>query len=386
MKFDFDKVIDRRDTCSVKWDYGERDVLPMWVADMDFESPREIVDAITERAAQGTFGYTLTPDSYYQAIVDWMKEHQGWKIEKDWFVTTPGVLPALCFAVRAYTQPGDKVIIQSPVYHPFKYVIVRNEREPVENTMKLVDGKYEMDYEGLKTLVDEKTKMIILCSPHNPVGRVWSKEELLKLAEICIDNDVLIITDEIHSDIIMEGHTHTPLATLSDEIADKVVTCTAGSKTFNLAGLECSNIIISNDRLYDQFKATAGNLWVDKSNMFGLIATQAGYMHGRQWLEQLLDYLKGNFDFLVSYLKEHAPQIKPIPLEGTYLVWLDFKAYGLPDMEIKDILMSKAKVWLDLGPQFGSGGDGFQRMNIACPRTTLEDGLSRIAKAFNAID
>jgi cystathionine beta-lyase len=385
VKYDFDKVIDRRDTCSVKWDYGERDVLPMWVADMDFESPREIVDAIVERASQGTFGYTLTPDSYYQAIVDWMKKHHGWEINKDWVVTTPGVLPALCFAVLAYSQPGDKVIIQSPVYHPFHYLIARNDRELVQNQMILVDGEYRMDYAGLESLLDEKTKLLILCSPHNPVGRVWKKDELLRLAEICMENGVIILSDEIHSDIIMEGHTHTPLATLSDEIADKIITCTAGSKTFNLAGLECSNIIISNEQLYDQFKSTASNLWVAKANMFGLLATQMGYTHGRQWLEQLLKYLKGNFDFLVSYLKEHAPRIKPVPLEGTYLAWLDFREFELPDMEVKDILLSKAKVWLDFGPQFGNGGEGFQRMNIACPRTTLEDGLSRIAKAFGSI-
>jgi cystathionine beta-lyase len=385
MKYDFDKVIDRRNTCSAKWDYGESDVLPMWVADMDFESPPEIVDAITQRAAQGTFGYTLTPESYYQAIADWMQEHHRWEIKKDWVVITPGVIPALVFAVVAFSQPGDKVVIQSPVYHPFHYLIDRNNREIVQNTMNLVDGQYNMDYEGLENLLDEKTKLLILCSPHNPVGRVWKKDELLELAKICAENDVIIVADEIHSDIIMEGHSHTPLASLSDEIADNVITCTAGSKTFNLAGLECSNIIISNERLYDQFKSTASNLWVAKANMFGLLATQTGYTYGREWLDQLLKYLKGNFDFLVSYLKEHAPRIKPIPLEGTYLVWLDFREFGLPDMEIKDLLMSKAKVWLDFGPQFGNGGEGFQRMNIACPRTILEDGLRRIAEIFAAL-
>ena len=385
MKYDFDTLVDRRNTCSVKWDYCESDILPMWVADMDFESPREITDAITARAAHGVFGYTRTPDSYYQAIVDWMKEHHGWEIKRDWIVTTPGVLPALCFALSAYSEPGDKVIIQSPVYHPFRFVIERNRREPVENTMKLANDSYEMDYENLESLLDEKTKLLILCSPHNPVGRVWRKDELLKLAEICIEHGVLIVADEIHSDIIMKGHTHTPMATLSDEIADNVVTCMAASKTFNLAGLACSNIIISNERLYDKYKSTVGSLWVETPNMFGMIATQAGYTFGKPWLQQLLDYLKGNYDFLVSYLKEHMPHIKPFPLEGTYLVWLDFRELGLPDMEVRDILLKKAGVWLDYGPQFGAGGEGFQRMNIACPRKALEEGLSRIAGAFNAL-
>jgi len=385
MAYDFDAIVDRRNTFSAKWDYCESGVLPMWVADMDFESPREIVDAIKDRAAHGVFGYTRTPDSYYQAAADWMKDRHGWEIKKDWIVTTPGVLPALCFAIRAFSDPGDKVIVQSPVYHPFYYVVVRSEREPVENTMKLVDGGYEMDYEHLESLIDEKTKLLILCSPHNPVGRVWKKDELQKLAEICMERGVLIVADEIHSDIIMKGHRHTPLATLSEEIAGNVITCTAGSKTFNLAGLACSNVIISDDELYDKFKSAVSNLWVESPNMFGLIATQAGYIHGKPWLERLLEYLNGNYDFLVSYLKEHIPRIKPFPLEGTYLVWLDFSEFGLPDMEIKDILLSKAGVWLDFGPQFGTGGEGFQRMNIACPRKILEDGLSRIAKIFSAL-
>ncbi len=385
MKYDFDAVIDRRNTNSVKWDYCEDGVLPMWVADMDFESPREVVDAITNRAAHGTFGYTRTPDSYHQAVVDWMKESHGWEIKGDWIVKTPGVLPALCFALAAYSQPGDKVVIQTPAYHPFQFVIARNGREVVENTMKLMNGRYEMDYEQLESVLDEKTKLIILCNPHNPVGRVWERDELLKLANICMDHGVLVLADEIHSDIIMEGHKHVPFPMLSEEIANNVVTCTAASKTFNLAGLACSNIIISTEELHDRFKSTVSNLWIESPNLFGMLATQAGYTHGRPWMEQLLKYLKGNYDFLVSYLAEHAPKIKPFPLEGTYLVWLDFRELGLPDMEIKDMLLSKAGVWLDYGPQFGTGGEGFQRMNIACPRKILKDGLSKIAKTFDAM-
>jgi len=385
MKYDFDRIVDRRNTNSMKWDYCESDVLPMWVADMDFESPREIADAIKERAAHGVFGYTRISDSYYEAVTNWMKERHGWEIRRDWIVTTPGVLSALSCAVLAYSQPGDKVIIQSPVYHPFKWIIEHNKRESVENKMKLVNDRYEMDYEQLDRMIDDKTKLLILCSPHNPVGRVWEKAELLKLAEICINHGVLIVADEIHCDIIMKGYKHTPLAPLSEDIANHIITCTAASKTFNLAGLECSNIIISNDELYNRFKSTVGRLHIETPNMFGLIATQAGYTHGKEWLDQLLDYLLGNYDLLVSYLKDNIPQIKPITLEGTYLLWLDFREFDLPDMKIKDILLKKAGVWIDYGPQFGSGGEGFQRMNIACPREILEEGLSKIKKAFSAL-
>jgi cystathionine beta-lyase len=375
MVYDFNAVIDRSGTYSAKWDYAEDGVLPMWVADMDFESPREVVDAIVKRASHGTFGYTRTPSTYYKAVVDWMSERHGWEINKDWIVITPGVLPALCFALAAFSEPGDKVVLQSPVYHPFQYLIRRNGREPVENRMKLDGGRYEMDYDGLESMIDEKTKLLVLCSPHNPVGRVWKKDELLRLAEICTRRGVLVIADEIHSDIIMDGHKHVPLATLSDEIADNTITLAAASKTFNLAGLACSNVIISNADLYDKFESALGDMHVESPNMFGMLGTHAGYLHGKPWLAELLVHLKGNYDFLVSYLKDNAPGIKPSPLEGTYLVWLDFSEFGLSDMETKTKLLEKAGVWLDFGPQFGTGGEGFQRMNIACPRSTLEDGL-----------
>jgi cystathionine beta-lyase len=382
MVYDFNAVIDRSGTYSAKWDLARDGVLPMWVADMDFESPREVVDAIVERASHGTFGYTLTPSTYYKAIIDWMSERHRWEIKKDWIAITPGVLPALCFALAAFTEPGDKVVLQAPVYHPFPKLISRNGRKPVENRMKFDGGRYEMDYDGLESMIDEKTKMLVLCSPHNPVGRVWKKDELLRLAEICTRRGVLVIADEIHADIIMDGHKHVPFATLSDEIAANTITLTAASKTFNLAGLACSNVIISNKDLYDKFESAVGDMHVESPNMFGMLGTQAGYLHGKPWLAELLVHLKGNYDFLVSYLQDNAPAIKPSPLEGTYLVWLDFSEFGLSDMQIKTKLLKEAGVWLDFGPQFGTGGEGFQRMNIACPRSTLEDGLSRIAKVF----
>jgi cystathionine beta-lyase len=384
MKYDFDRVIDRRKTGSMKWDFCESDVLPMWVADMDFESPREVIDAMVSRAEHGIFGYTPTTPSYQDSVVGWMKRRHGWEIKRTWIITTPGVVPALSLAVLAYTQPGDRIIIQSPVYHLFAPIIKNNGRQIMENSLKPVGGRYEMDFEQLEKsfAFGARTRMMILCSPHNPVGRVWERDELMRLAKICADHEVLIVSDEIHSDIIMDGYKHTPIAMLSDQIAHNVITCTSASKTFNLAGLECSNIIIPNKKLFNQFNNITENIWIKGSNIFGLVATEAAYRHGQGWLEQLLVYIKKNYDFLVSFLNEHIPQIRITPLEGTYLVWLDFRGLGLPSSEIKDILQRRARVLLEDGSVFGDGGEGFQRINIACPKEILKDALNRIAEAL----
>jgi len=382
MAYDFDRVIDRRNSGSLKWDYSETqgsgDFLPMWVADMDFESPREIIDAITERAKHGVFGYTSRYDSYCEAVKGWMDRRHGWEIKKEWIISTPGVVPALSLAMRAYTRPGDKVVVQSPVYHLFYPVIKSSGREVVESRLKLVGNRYEMDYENLDRVLDEGAGMLILCSPHNPVGRVWEEDELRELARICINRDVLIISDEIHSDLIMEGYKHTSMACLSDEIADRTVTCTSASKTFNLAGLACANIIIPNKEFRDQFDNVCRKLWIGTPNIFGLIATEAGYRYGEEWLEHLLGYLKGNYDFLVSYLNKELPMIRTAFLEGTYLAWLDFSALGLAEREIDELLLKDAGVQLDNGSKFGSGGEGFQRINLACPKSVLKEGLDRI--------
>lgn len=384
MKYDFDRMIDRHNTGSMKWDSCESDVLPLWVADMDFESPREVIDAMVERAEHGIFGYTPMTSAYYDSVIGWMKKRHGWEIQRKWIIPTPGVVPALSLAVLAYTQPGDGIIIQSPVYHLFAPIIRNNGRQIVENRLKPVRGRYEMDYEQLEKLFifGARIRMMILCSPHNPVGRVWERDEIMRLARICMKHEVLIISDEIHSDIVMEGYQHRPIAQLSPEIADNVVTCTSASKTFNLAGLECSNIIISNRKLFNQFNNITENIWIKGSNIFGMVATEAAYRHGDAWLEQLLIYIKKNYDFLVSYLNEHIPQIGITPLEGTYLVWLDFRGLGMPSSEIKEILRTKARVLLEDGSVFGDGGEGFQRINIACPQGILEDALSRIAEAL----
>lgn len=390
MDYDFDTIKDRHGTSSSKWDRREKavgvpDVLPMWVADMDFASPSPIVKALRERVDHGIFGYTERTGSYYTALASWMQRRFDWDIQKKKIVFTPGVIVALNLIIQAYTQPGDKVIIQQPVYHPFSYAILNNKRQLINNQLQIQNGRYVMDLDQLKKSIDSRTRLLILCSPHNPVGRVWTKEELLRLAEICLDNNIIIVSDEIHADLVLKGQVHTPTATLSEEIADIVVTCTAPTKTFNIAGLGVANTIISNSKLYDQFYAAVNNAGLEMTNVFAKVATEAAYNYGEEWLLRLLDYLQGNYKFLVSFLKNHIPQISVFPLEGTYLAWLDFRNLGLSDKDMKHFLIHKAKVWLDEGTKFGGGGEGFQRMNIGCPRKLLEEGLTRIANALKEL-
>ncbi len=390
MDYDFDTIKDRHGTSSSKWDRREKavgvpDVLPMWVADMDFASPSPIVKALRERVDHGIFGYTERTGSYYTALASWMQRRFDWDIQKKKIVFTPGVIVALNLIIQAYTQPGDKVIIQQPVYQPFSYAILNNKRQLINNQLQIQNGRYVMDLDQLKKSIDSRTRLLILCSPHNPVGRVWTKGELLRLAEICLDNNIIIVSDEIHADLVLKGQVHTPTATLSEEIADIVVTCTAPTKTFNIAGLGVANTIISNSKLYDQFYAAVNNAGLEMTNVFAKVATEAAYNYGEEWLLRLLDYLQRNYKFLVSFLKNHIPQISVFPLEGTYLAWLDFRNLGLSDKDMKHFLIHKAKVWLDEGTKFGGGGEGFQRMNIGCPRKLLEEGLTRIANALKEL-
>jgi cystathionine beta-lyase len=314
-----------------------------------------------------------------------MKRRFDWDIREAKIVYTPGVIVALNLIIQAYTQPGEKVIIQQPVYHPFSYAIQNNKRILLNNQLQIQDGRYVMDLDHLKKSIDGSTRLLILCSPHNPVGRVWTKEELLQLAEICLENNIIIVSDEIHGDLILEGHIHTPTAILSEEIANITVTCTAPTKTFNIAGLGVANTIISNKSLYERYFAAVNNAGLEMTNVFAKAASEAAYNHGEEWLAHLLDYLQGNYEFLVSFLKSHIPQVSVFPLEGTYLAWLDFHKLGLSDPELKKFLIQKAKVWLDEGTKFGGGGEGFQRVNIGCPRKLLEEGLIRIANAISAL-
>lgn len=387
MNYDFDKIIKRSGTNSVKWDsakkrVGVSDVLPMWVADMDFQAPEPVIDALMQRVAHGVYGYAEKPDSCYEAVISWQKKRFGWDIRKEWIVFTPGVVTALCMAIQAYTLPGDKVIIQPPVYYPFFEIIRNNNRIVLNNPLKIIDNRYVMNLEHLEKAIDEKTKMMILCSPHNPTGRVWNKEELAHLSSICQKNGITLLSDEIHADLVMRGYMHIPTATLSDDMASCVVTCAAPTKTFNLAGLEVAYAVIPDKKRRQLLQSTLNQTGLMLSPIFGIVALEAAYNHGEEWLEELLDYLQGNYEFLLSFVDDNMPRVGVFPLEGTYLVWLDFRKYDLTDTTLKDLLLNEAKVWLVDGPRFGAGGEGFQRINIGCPRETLKKGLTQIARAL----
>ncbi len=385
MNYDFDRIIDRRNTASMKWDLplkGRKELLPLWVADMDFSAPPRVVAALEERAAHGIYGYPIKPEPFYQAVIRWFRSRHGWDIKREWIATAPGVVPAVNIAIQAFTRPGDRIIIQPPVYYPFEMAIRKNRRVLVENPLILEGGRYRMDYSGLKKVVDQHTRLLILCSPHNPVGRVWQRQELEQLVEICLDHEILIVSDEIHADLTLNGHRHTPTAVLSEEAARISITCTAASKTFNLAGLTQAQVFISDLALRKRFQDHLDRVWIDMGNIFGILATETAYTHGADWLDQLLRYIEDNLRFLIRFLEEHLPQVKVLPLEGTYLAWLDFRPLGLSDPEINARLLDRARVWLDEGGIFGSGGEGFQRINLACPKVILAEGLERIAAAL----
>ncbi|MBI5029241.1 MAG: pyridoxal phosphate-dependent aminotransferase [Chloroflexi bacterium] len=383
MKYDFDRVIDRRDTESIKWQAYPRDVLPMWVADTDFESPQPVIDAILKRAQHGIFGYPERPASYSEAIIDWMRARHGWDIKREWIVNNPGVVAGLILAINTFTQPGDKIIIQPPVYHPFFHIVKNNGRQIVENPLREENGYYRMDLADLEKQIDSRTKALILCSPHNPVGRVWTKDELTALGEICLRRNVLIFSDEIHSDLILRGNRHTPLAMISPELADLTLTFIAPSKTFNIPGMFTSALIIPNPKLNAQFCLTLENMAQGHGNIFGMIALEAAYRHGAEWLAQMLEYLQDNIDFTIRFFNERIPQIKVACPEGTYLLWLDCRALGLDQQGLRDLFLKKSKVALNDGSIFGVQGEGFMRMNIGCPRSVLQEGLERIERAVN---
>ncbi|THE14166.1 pyridoxal phosphate-dependent aminotransferase [Bacillus timonensis] len=387
MKYNFDESINRLQTNSVKWDevenlFGDKEILPMWVADMDFKSPQPVIDALKERADHGIYGYTTRPDSYYEATVGWMQRRHNWTIEKDWIIFTPGVVPALGIIVQNFTNPGDKIIIQQPVYYPFMSVIEKNGREIVNNPLRLENGRYYMDFEDLEKKIDPSVKMIILSNPHNPVGRVWAKDELTRLGEICLKHNILVVSDEIHFDLVYEGNVHTPFASISEEFAGHSITCTAPSKTFNLAGLQTSNMIIPNQDLRERFTKALEDRFIGMTNTFGVTALIAAYEKGEEWLDQLLVYLKGNLDFLNEYIKSNIPEVKVIEPDATYLVWLDCRELGMDAKKLEEVIQKQGKVAFDEGYIFGKEGEGFTRINIACPRALLEEGLKRFSQVL----
>lgn len=387
MRYDFDSIIDRSGTNSIKWGYrrrlcGRDDVIPLWVADMDFAVAPEIQAAIAERAAHPVYGYPIRQDGFYESLMQWSLRRYGRELKREWLCYAPGVVPAINAAVLAYTRPGDKVVIQGPVYHPFRAAIVNNGRRLVDNALKLDEDGYRMDLAALERAVDERTKLLILCNPHNPVGRVWTHEELLALAELCARRGLVVLSDEIHADIIMPGRRHVPFASVSDEAAARSVTCLAVSKTFNLAGLCAANVVIPDRRLRDEYQAVSESLALNVTNVFGVAAQEAAYTRGEPWLTELLSYLAGNYARLSEALA--GGPVRVMPLEGTYLAWLDCRALGLDDEALKAFFLDRAKLWLDEGVKFGPQGSGFMRLNLACPRATLDEAISRLAAALAA--
>lgn len=387
MKYDFDQVIDRRSTSAVKWDeleslYGNKDLIPMWVADMDFPCPQPVVKALTERAKHGIYGYTTKSVEYLDAVVQWMEKRHRWHIQREWICHSPSVVPAIAFIVNAFTNPGDKIIVQPPVYRPFSNVIEQNQREVTYNPLLFENGRYRMDFSSLRMLVQDGAKMLILCSPHNPVGRVWERGELAELGQICADHGVLVVSDEIHFDLVYKPHTHTPFASVSEVAAQNSIVCTAPSKTFNLAGLQTSNIIIPNPELRNTYNQFLERLGIKLGNTFGLHALQAAYKAGEEWLEQVLAYIQENLNFLAEFIAKEIPDLKVVQPEGTYLVWVDCRSLNMSAEELSEFMRTKALVAIDDGQIFGPGGEGFIRLNIACPRSVLEEGLNRIASAI----
>ena len=389
MIYDFDAAVDRGATASSKWDgrrerFGTDDLLPMWVADMDFPSPAPVVEALVRRAQHGVFGYTLRPDSYYEAIVGWFARRHGLALEREWIAYSPGVVPALHILVQTFTDPGDRVVIQPPVYHPFMNVIRAHGREIASNPLVPADGRYQIDFDGLDDAL-KGSRLLILCSPHNPVGRVWTRAELERLGELCLRRGVLVIADEIHCDLVFDGHRHVPFASLGPELAQISFTCVAPSKTFNVAGLYTACIVIPDAAKRERYEAAVRDLSIGGANPFGAAALEAAYRHGDEWLEQLLVYLDGNARLVESHIRERIPEIRVRRPEGTYLAWLDCRGLGLTPERLDDWMRREARVGMDEGYKFGAGGEGFLRFNFGCPRPLVREALARLERAAAAL-
>ena len=390
-RFDFDRVIDRRGTDCIKFDFAEAfglpaDVLPLWVADMDFPAPEGVLEALRARVDHGIFGYSDAKPDYFEAVSGWFETRFGWETRPDWLVRTPGVVYALAMAVRAFTAPGEAVLIQPPVYHPFYDVARTNDRRLVECPLVLREGRYEIDFDAFEAAVTENdVKLFILCSPHNPVGRVWTCDELRRVGEICLKHGVIVASDEIHCDFTWPEHPHTPFIKAVPEMAGRAIVCTAPSKTFNLAGLQASNIFIPDAGLRERFTREIRRTGFSSLNCLGLEACKAAYRTGGEWLDALKDYLRGNLDYLRDFLATELPSIRLVEPEGTYLAWVDCSALGLKPDEIHDLIANRAKVWLDDGNIFGKCGEMYQRIVLACPRATLEEGLRRLKSAVDGL-
>lgn len=390
MKYNFDEVIDRSGNRAAKYDerikkFGTADVIPLWVADMDFKTAQPIIDGLKAKAEEGIWGYTSRPDSYFEAICSWQERRNGWKIDKSLVSWSLGVVPALSAIVKVFSQPGDKVMIQTPVYSEFYDVTEAWGRQVVENQLVEKDGSWTVDFEDFEKKAKE-VKIFLLCSPHNPLGIVWTKEQLQKMAEICIANNVLMVSDEIHSDLIFHGKKHIPTATVSEEIGKHIISCISGTKTFNLAGLQASTTVFPNADIKKKFDTFWMNMDIHRNNAFSSVAMEIAFNQGEEWLEQLLEYLDGNFELIRSYCAENIPQIKPNIPDATYLVWLDCRDLGMDNETLRKFMIEKAGLGLNEGYTFGRSLSGYMRLNAACPRSVLEKALGQLKAAVDALN
>lgn len=386
LKYDFDSIISRRNTNSVKWDTSQENIIPMWIADMDFKTADPVIKALKKRVQHGIFGYAAVPNEYYEAEVKWWAKRHNFNIKREWIEVTTGVIPSLSAVVQAFTEPEDKVLIQSPVYNYFNSSITNNKCHIVLNELKYNGQYYEIDFDDFeKKASDEKVKIFILCNPHNPVGRVWSKSELERLGEICLKYKVLVLVDEIHRDLVYKRNKHIPFASISESFLMNSITCTAPSKTFNIAGLKTSNIIVANEEYRKKVNRSLNINETIEPNIFGIEALIAAYNHGEEWLDQLLEYLEGNRDYLISFINERIPKLKVVKPEATYLIWIDCKSIGISSSELCEKVLVEGNLRINDGKVYGNAGNGFIRINIACPRSLLIEGLERLHKVLKNI-
>lgn len=389
MKYNFDKIIDRSGTDTIKLGrlkdmFGREDLMPLWVADMDFLSPPEITEALQKRTEHGVFGYTLPSEGYYKSIINWLSSQHNYNVNKEEITFVPGVVKAFAFAMDAFTKEGDNIIIQPPVYHPFRMVTEDLKRKVVNNPLILEDGDYKIDIEGLRKIISEKEcKILIFCSPHNPVGRVWSQEELRELAEICYDNNILVVSDEIHSDFALFGNKHIPFATVSEKARENSITLMAPSKTFNIAGIVSSFALIHNKDIQQKYLDFLAPRELDKGTIYAYTATEAAYSQGRVWLEEAIDYIENNILFVQNYLEQYIPQIEVINPESMFLLWLDCRKMGLSQNELVSLFVDKANLALNNGMMFGKEGNGFMRLNVGVPKSVLNEAMNRLRDAIN---
>lgn len=379
MKYDFDEIIPRRNTCSYKWDSAEdKDVLPMWVADMDFRTAPVIINRLQQRVSHGIFGYTRVPEEYYQAVTAWFERRHAWRIERQWMIYTSGVVPAISAVIKALTVPGDKVLVQTPVYNCFFSSIRNNGCEIISSPLVYANNTYRMDFDDFERKAsDPKTKVFLLCNPHNPAGRVWTREELMRVGDICLRHNVTVVSDEIHCELVYRGHEYIPFASISERFLHRSVTCISPSKSFNMAGLQIANIVVYDEGMRCKIDKAININEVCDVNPFGVEATIAAYTEGEDWLVQLLDYLKGNYDCMKDFCLKYLPEFPLTVLEGTYLVWMDCSCLNTPSEELENRMLKDVKLWLNAGTMYGKEGEGFMRWNIACPSSVMLDGLKR---------